>query len=81
MVEMLNGLYLVFDSRIEQYNVYKVETVNETYMLASGRYLHSFAHSITNDSPVIFGRIHIGCITRNLTNKLGNLYCDGCVQS
>ncbi|XP_071798818.1 uncharacterized protein [Asterias amurensis] len=36
VVEMLNGLYLVFDSRIEQYNVYKVETVNETYMLASG---------------------------------------------
>ena len=34
---MLNGLYLVFDSRIEQYNVYKVETVNETYMLASGK--------------------------------------------
>ena len=33
---MLNGLYLVFDSRIEHYKVYKVETVNETYMLASG---------------------------------------------
>ncbi|XP_022108255.1 guanylate cyclase 2G-like [Acanthaster planci] len=36
VVEMLNGLYLVFDSRIEHYKVYKVETVNETYMLAAG---------------------------------------------
>ncbi|XP_072033174.1 uncharacterized protein [Amphiura filiformis] len=36
VVEMINGLYLVFDSRIENYEVYKVETINETYMLASG---------------------------------------------
>ena len=37
VVEMLNGLYLVFDYRIDRYNVFKVETINETYMLASGK--------------------------------------------
>ena len=38
VVEMLNGLYLVLDSRIEHYHVYKVETINETYMLAAGKF-------------------------------------------
>ncbi|XP_033126940.1 uncharacterized protein LOC117124706 [Anneissia japonica] len=36
VVEMLNGLYMMIDSRIERYDVYKVDTVNEKYMLASG---------------------------------------------
>nr|QNG40948.1 NIT domain GCY 2 [Placozoa sp. H4] len=36
VVQMLNILYEIFDSKVDKYNAYKIETVGDAYMVASG---------------------------------------------
>lgn len=37
IVELLNSLYSIIDERLDSFDVYKVETISDSYMVASGK--------------------------------------------
>ncbi|XP_023345413.1 atrial natriuretic peptide receptor 1 [Eurytemora carolleeae] len=60
IIEFLNELYNLFDERIENYNVYKVETIGDAYMVASG-------------VPIINGNQHAVEIAKMALDLLANV--------
>ncbi|XP_074654594.1 uncharacterized protein LOC141908443 [Tubulanus polymorphus] len=63
VISMLNSLYMCFDDRIDCYDVYKVETIGDAYMVVSG-------------VPKRNGRRHvteIGTMALDLMHHIGHL--------
>lgn len=65
VVDMLNDLYTTFDSTVKNYDVYKVETIGDAYMVVSGLPIRNgdlHAGEIASMSMALLAQIKSFCI-------------------